>query len=175
MNPRDGDDGDWSSFTLRVGSPAQTVRVLPSTAGQQTWVVSPQGCPMDNNSTPTIPQCDQKRGGLFEPAHSKSWHPLGDFALGLEVNLENDKSAPYGLDTVALGFSDSFGGPTIPSQVVAALAPYEHFLGLFGLGHQGTNISNFSDPHPSFLSVMKNRSLIPSLSWAYTAGARYRQ
>jgi len=160
---------------LRVGSPAQTLRVLPSTAGQQTWVVSPQGCPSTNNGTSIIPRCSEARGGLFDAAYSSSWHPLGNFTLGLELNLGYDDSAPYGLDTVALGFSDSFGGPVIESQVVAALATYDRYLGVFGLGHQGTNISNFSDPHPSFLSVIKNQSLIPSLSWAYNAGAKYRQ
>jgi hypothetical protein len=30
------------------------------------------------------------------------------------------------------------------------------------------------DPQPSFLSELKNQSLIPSLSWGYTAGAAYR-
>lgn len=160
---------------MRVGNPPQILRVLPSTAGQQTWVVSPQGCLSTNNGTSVIPPCSQARGGLFDAAHSSSWHSLGNFTLGLELGLENNDSALYGLDTVALGFSDSFGGPVVESQVVAALATDDYYLGVFGLGHQGTNISNFSDPHPSFISAMKNQSLIPSLSWAYTAGAKYRQ
>lgn len=40
----DGNDGPWSSFVLRVGTPAQTVKVMISTAGSQTWVVLPDGC-----------------------------------------------------------------------------------------------------------------------------------
>jgi len=95
--------------------------------------------------------------------------------LGLEVNLGYNETAPYGFDTVALGFSDSIGGPTINSQVVSAVATDDFYVGIFGLGHQGTNISDFTEPHPSFLSVMKNESLIPSLSWGYTAGAPYRE
>jgi len=130
---------------------------------------------LTNGGNLIIPGCSEARGGLFDAALSSSWHPLGNFTLGLELNLGYNDSASYGLDTVALGFSDSFGGPAIKSQVVAALATHDRYLGVFGLGHQGTNISNFSDPHPSFLSGMKDGSLIPSLSWGYTAGAKYRQ
>ena len=76
---------------------------------------------------------------------------------------------------MALGFSDSLGGPGAKSQVVSAFATNDYYLGVFGLGHQATNISNFTDPQPTFLAVMKEKSLIPSLSWAYTAGAPYRK
>lgn len=151
------------------------MRVLPSTAGQSTWVVGPQGCPPGRNGTSPTSPCNQSRGGLFNPAQSSSWDPLGNYSLDLEVNLGYDKTAPYGLDTVALGFSDSIGGPTIPSQVVSAIATDDFYLGIFGLGHQGTNVSNFAEPHPSFLAAMKTKGLVPSLSWAYTAGAPYRR
>lgn len=172
---RDGDDGSWSSFALRVGSTEQTVRVLPSTAGQETWVVSPQGCPPGRNGTTTYSTCSEARGDLFDTTQSSSWQALGSYSLGLELNLGYDGTAPYGLDTVALGFDNSTGGPTIDSQVISALATEEYYLGVFGLGHQGTNISNFTEPRPSFLTAMHNQSLIPSLSWAYTAGAPYRE
>lgn len=172
---RDGDDGSWSSFAVRVGRSEQVVRVLPSTAGQQTWVVSPLGCPPGRQGTSPSTPCSESRGGLFDAAKSTSWNPLGNFTLELEQNLGLNATAPYGLDTVALGFSNATGGPTIPSQVVSALATDSYYLGLFGLGNQGTNVSNFSDAHPSFLTAMKHESLIPSLSWAYTAGAHYRE
>ena len=172
---RDGDDGSWSSFALRVGKPEQTVRVLPSTAGQETWIVSPQGCPPGKNGTSHTSSCGQSRGGLFDTTHSTSWQALGSYTLGLELNLGYDDTAPYGLDTVALGFDTSIGGPTLDSQVISALATDDYYLGVFGLGHQGTNISNFTEPHPSFLTAMHNESLIPSLSWAYTAGAPYSE
>ena len=172
---RDGDDGSWSSFALRIGSSEQIVRVLPSTAGQETWVVSPQGCPPGRNGTSTSSSCSQSRGGLFDPTQSSSWQTLGHYSLGLELNLEYNDTALYGLDTVALGFGNSIGGPTVDSQVISALATDDYYLGIFGLGHQGTNISNFTEPRPSFLTAMRNESLIPSLSWAYTAGAPYRE
>ncbi len=172
---RDGDDGYWSSFALRVGSSEQVVRVLPSTAGQETWVVSPQGCPPGRQGTSPSLSCNQSRGGLFDTTESSSWQALGNYSLDLETSLGLDKTALFGLDTVALGFDNSMGGPTIHSQVVSALATDDFYLGVFGLGHQGTNVSNFTEPRPSFLTVVHNESLIPSLSWAYTAGAQYRE
>ncbi|KAM0796924.1 aspartic peptidase domain-containing protein, partial [Usnea florida] len=169
----DGDDGSWSSFALRVGSSEQVVRVLPSTAGQETWVVSPQGCPPGRNGTSPSSPCSQSRGGLFDSTQSSSWQTMGNYTLDLELNLGYNDTAVYGFDTVALGFANSIGGPTINSQVISALETDDYYLGVFGLGNQGTNISNFTDPQPTFLTAMRNKSLIPSLSWAYTAGAPY--
>ena len=40
----DGNDGAWSTFTIRVGTPAQLFRVLPSTSGQEIWIPIPDQC-----------------------------------------------------------------------------------------------------------------------------------
>ena len=40
----DGNDGAWSTFTIRVGTPAQLFRVLPSSNGQETWIPIPDSC-----------------------------------------------------------------------------------------------------------------------------------
>lgn len=40
----DGNDGAWSTFMIRVGTPAQLFRVLPSTSGQETWIPMPDQC-----------------------------------------------------------------------------------------------------------------------------------
>lgn len=96
--------------------------------------------------------------------------------MGLEASLGyGDLSATYGLDTVALGFSDSIGGPTLQSQVVGGLETDDYYMGMFGLNDQGTNLTNLTDTHQSFLTTMKMKDLIPSRSWAYTAGAPYRE
>jgi hypothetical protein len=47
-------------------------------------------------------------------------------------------------------------------------------LGVFGLGPQPTNFSDYNDPKPSYMWSLKNQSLIPSLSFGYSAGAPYR-
>ena len=99
----------------------------------------------------------------------------------MEDNLGYDAPASYGLDTVALGFSNATGGPTLQGQVIAALQTSLYDTGLFGLGNQPTNFTASNDPnnltdtvpYTSFLSTMKSKNVIPSLSWAYTAGAIY--
>jgi hypothetical protein len=40
----EGSDGLWSTFVLRVGTPAQMFRVLISTMNQETWVPLAGSC-----------------------------------------------------------------------------------------------------------------------------------
>ncbi|KAL8810372.1 MAG: hypothetical protein Q9200_002631 [Gallowayella weberi] len=162
-------DGGSSSFNLRVGTPPQVARVLVSTAGQATWVVSPLGCPPGVSTS-----CSDVRGWLYDSDKSRTWQELGNFSLGLETNLYPSDNATYGLDSVALGSTDNNGGPNLTNQVVAAISGYEYVLGMFGLGQQPTNLSDFNQPIPSFLTSLYNQKLIPSLSWGYTAGAKYQ-
>ncbi|KAG8530186.1 uncharacterized protein KY384_004686 [Bacidia gigantensis] len=164
----DGDDGQWSSFSIRVGNPGQLVRVLPSTAGSATWVVMPDGC------QGTAPNCSDSRGGLFNHNQSSTWKNLGPFTLALELNLNHNESGLYGLDTISLGLTDAVGGPTLESQVIAGIATSHWYTGILGLQQQPMNLSSFTQSEPSFLSSLRTRNLIPSLSWAYTAGAYYR-
>lgn len=168
---RDGDDGDWSTFYLRVGTPEQTVRVLPSTAGQASWVVMTGGCPPELPS----PGCSDSRGALVDLNASTSRKELGLFGLNLELNFGRNESGDYGLDALALGLTPSTGGPTLNDQVVVGIETNLYRVGMFGLNQQPTNLSNFSNPHPSFLTTLKTQKSIPSLSWAYTAGAHYRK
>ena len=127
--------------------------------------------------------CPESRGEPFDFSLSKSWSEVGNYSLGLELNLGYNYDGTFGLDTVALGLSNATGGPTLQRQVVAGLETYDYYTGLFGLGNQPTNftasndLNNLTDttPYPSFLATLKNQTLIPSLSWAYTAGAIYRE
>ena len=139
-------------------------------------MVNPGGCPPGQAGTDPTLTCDQSRGGLFDPAQSKSWDTLGNYTLPLEENLGYQGiNASYGEDTISLGFTDDNGGPSLDSQIVVGIETFNYYTGIFGLGNQGTNITNFTDPHSSFLGSLKARNLIPSLSWAYTAGAPYRE
>ena len=103
--------------------------------------------------------------------------------MDLELNLGYNDQATYGLDTVALGDKVFTGAPTINAQVLAGLETYDFYTGVFGLGSQPANFTKSSDAfnlsgdmtYPSFLETLKASSLIPSLSWAYTAGAPYRK
>lgn len=170
----DGNDGPWSSFTLRVGTPAQTVKVMISTAGSQTWVVLPEGC-----TSLDPPDCLTSRGGEFYTNRSSTWRKNnmtsnGIFSLGLESNLGSiGNNGKFGYDTVRLGWQGS-GGPSLDHQILAGIVTKQFFLGVFGLNPRPTNFPNFSDPSPSYVSNLKHKSLIPSLSWSYTAGNQYR-
>lgn len=92
---RDGDDGQWSSFPLRVGTPAQNVRVLISTAATNTWVVAdPEGC-----EGFALSDCADTRGSLFSSNKSTTWVDNGPFGLLIEQNLGYDDAGEFGFDT----------------------------------------------------------------------------
>lgn len=149
-----------------------------NSAGRATWVVEPAGCPTTSfdPGKPTSTTCSESRGGLFNDTRSTTWSQLGNFSLGPGTTSRLESlNATYGLDTVSLGFGGDIGGPSLESQVVVPLATHDFYMGIFGLNHQATNLTDFSNPHTSFLTTLKQRDLIPSLSWAYTAGAHYRK
>lgn len=132
----------------------------------------PEGC---YNSSVT--DCAFWRGGLFHRNASRTWIDQGQYALGIEQNLgpKFNVAGYYGLDTVSIGTSSSTNTTSLPSQVVAGMVANIHYTGLFGLRYSPANLSTFDDPHPSYLASLKAKSMIPSLSWAYTAGASYRE
>ena len=170
-NDRDGNDGPWSSFFIRVGNPAQNLRVLASTTVPETWVVLNVGC-TDQDLT----GCNVARGSLFNPNTSTTWKDQGLFALGVEINLPytgNYDNGHYGYDTLGLGVQAS--GVTVDDSVVAGVATKDFFLGNLGLTPRPVNFTQFNDPKPSLLTNLRNRNQIPSLSYGYSAGAKYRK
>ncbi|KAG7008529.1 amidophosphoribosyltransferase [Physcia stellaris] len=170
-----GNDGPWSTFTLRLGTPEQDVNVMVSTASYQTWAVIPQGCTSEDP-----PDCKDLRGGEFNYNESSTWVQNnvtedGLFALNLEINLGYgpDGNGLFGYDTVGLSWMGS-GGPSLDQQIVAGIATKNFYLGVFGLNPRPTNFTNYNHPVSSFMSNLKEANLIPSLSWSYTAGNQYR-
>ncbi|KAI0872868.1 aspartic peptidase domain-containing protein [Hypoxylon argillaceum] len=173
----EGNDGPWSTFDIRVGTPEQDVRVIVSTASPESFVVlSDYGC--STSVFETVPaNCAVSRGNLFNPNESSSWNELGLFGIngdgvGLEANLGYSERAEFATESLGLGLT----GPSLENQTVAGIATAEPFyLGVFGLNTQPLNfttLGNFSSP--SFLTTLKDNGVIPSLSWSYTAGAKYR-
>jgi hypothetical protein len=116
--------------------------------------------------------CVDSRGAQFNYNSSSTWYFTNYYLLGLESNLGLSDSGMFGSDTVALGWQGS-GEPTLNHQVVAGIATTDFWLGQFGLTPRPTNFTDFNNPQPSFVQTLKNRSIIPSLSWSYTAGASY--
>lgn len=169
----DGPDGPWSSFAIQVGTPAQTIRVLVSTASYQTFAVLPQGCTSQDPSN-----CESFRGDIFNPAQSRTWvennnAANGTFSFDLESSLGYRSNALYGYDTLTLGWKGS-GGPSLPHQIIAGIAMKDFYMGLFGVNPRPSNFTTFDDPVPSYLSSLKNNSIIPSLTYSYTSGNQYR-
>ncbi|KAB8299070.1 hypothetical protein EYC80_001194 [Monilinia laxa] len=168
-----GIDGNWSSFWLTVGTPSQPVLVFISTASNQPWVISPDGC------TPSDPgTCLGSRGLKFNSNTSTTWapntiNPGGVFALELESNLNLTGNGNYGNDTILLG-SPGSELPSLSSQVLATITTHDFWLGLFGLNPAPTNFSSKTELAPSYMSNLKSQGHIPSLSYGYTAGAYYR-
>ena len=104
----DGIDGLWSSFALRVGTPAQDVRALVSTNSPETLVVLPIGC--TSAAINPVPEgCANSRGGLFNPNMSSTWQDQGLYdinqnGIGFEANFGYSQHAEYGLEALGLGF-----------------------------------------------------------------------
>ena len=175
-----GYDGNWSPVSIRVGSPPQWVNVLVSTASEETWVIGPGGC--DGTVI-----CQTKRGGLFQRNESSTWRDQGYYNLGLDTQLGFNGNGDYGLDTISLNDQIS-----VPSQIIGVINSTDYWNGILGLGEWpsttltettsadvlpvGVKPTNFTTVNQlTFLSSMvENRSLIPSHSYGYTAGAYYR-
>ncbi|KAM3075652.1 hypothetical protein ACMFMG_007785 [Clarireedia jacksonii] len=176
----EGVDGEWSTFNIRVGTPAQSVRVIISTNSPATLVVLPGGC-TTNAIDPVPSDCARSRGGTFDNGLSTSWDNRGIFGIngvsyGFEANLGYNFDAKYGLDTLGLGYSDGADSPVMKNQTVAAYAMASPlYTGIFGLGTQPIIYQTFGNISvPSFFRSLRDQNLIPSLSWSYTAGAKYR-
>jgi hypothetical protein len=170
----DGNDGPWSTFVFQIGTPPQTVKLLPSTISDQTWVIAEEGC-----QTGDPADCHTLRGELYNYNASSTWDPnlsstsSDVYDLELEVALNYTGKGRYGFDDITLGYIGS-GGLAVKNQSIAGIATKSYFMGLFGLTPRSQNFTSFNDPIPSFMQSLQNEAQIPSLSWSYTAGNQYR-
>lgn len=168
-----GVDGSWSTFTVSVGIPPQEFQILPATNVQETWVPLPQACAQFGPSCPYLRGVPVSSSSLgFDTGQSTTWSRDGIYDLVSEQNLGYDGNGLYGSDTVQLGNSTQ-NGPRLEHQVVAGIVDDGFWLGIFGLGPKPANFSSFNDPQPSFMRTLVDQKLIPSLSYGYTAGAKY--
>jgi hypothetical protein len=131
----DGADGQWSSLYLRVGSPAQSVRVLVSTNSPNSLVVLPLGC-TKQAINPLPVNCANLRGLQFDPTQSTTWQDQGLYGIngdgiGLEANLGYAQNASYGLETLGLSqVAGDVNSPTLGNQTVAGIATASPFFTL---------------------------------------------
>lgn len=168
-----GNDGSWSTFTISVGVPPQSVQVLASTETQENLIVLPSGC---DAGAGDASNCTQLRGGVYNNTASSKWVSKNIYALGLETNLgliRNSDNGQFGYDQFSLSTAQK-GNVTLPEQIIAGIATKDFFLGTLGLSQAPVNFTDPFDSRPSLITNLKNQSLIPSLSYGYTAGASYR-
>jgi hypothetical protein len=176
----EGIDGSWNTFSLRVGTAYQPVHVLVSTASQQTWAVAKYACmrsetdPATNITTENEdPACRDARGWTFDSNASSTWDYNGFYQLWIEQNLDLAGNGQYGWDTVGLGLPGE-EGPTLTNTTVGTIISSDFWLGHFGVNPKPTNFTNFTNPSPSYMSLLFEQRQIPSVSFGYTAGAQYR-
>lgn len=176
----DGSDGSWSTFKVSVGSPGQDFRVIPSTKAGVTYVIAPEGCLAGVDPA----NCPQLRGiDIFNSAQnigfqtnaSSTWSAIGQFEVDLEQTLNYTGRAMFGTDLVSLGpAADRSSSLSLTGSVVAAIADPDYYLGMIGLGQVKSSFNSESQPIDSTLYQLRNSKKIPSFSYAYTAGAKYR-
>ena len=93
--------------------------------------------------------------------------------LNIQDYLDEYDTGDFGYDTLGVGPAGDVIGD-VDGQVIAALATKDYDVGLLGVTDYPTNFTAFDDPRPSYLSTLKTDGKIPSLSYAYSAGAQYR-
>lgn len=178
----DGNDGRWSSFVINVNSDdeglnGQDFKVLISTSSPLTLLPAPnEYC---NN------ECAAKRGVLFFDGkqvdgvqESENWDEFGTYAIPIPYWYTEDFTGEnrtiggfWGTTNVGIGRS-SAESLVNPSLFAVQYTSNDWFMGSFGLaagevGAQGAT-------KPNFLSQFKDRGVIASSSYGYTAGAIYR-
>ncbi|GKT48607.1 uncharacterized protein ColSpa_08788 [Colletotrichum spaethianum] len=159
-----GVDGNWSTIRLQVGTPGQTVNVLPSTSLSEFWAIGAGGC-LANELL-----CTSARGNVFSIADSKTWNPLGAWQLGLEY-LGYGGNGDYGLDTLSTTLLTG-DGMRMDNIITASLNSTDYYLGYLGLGVTKGSFGNQVAESPLSQAV-KSYGWIPSYSYGFTAGAYY--
>ncbi|KJX99003.1 hypothetical protein TI39_contig378g00026 [Zymoseptoria brevis] len=171
-----GNNGNWSTFTLPLGTIPQPVHVLPSTSGSTILVVDPQGC------EPAFTDCDDLRGGsTFNQNASSTCRRItqSEQQTAFNVSFDSEKSlkytalGPVGVEDKVLLGNEGASRPLDP-QVIHSYYDYFPFLGFFGLEQQNSSVFG-NETYWSILGSLNNSGNIPSAYWAYNAGSNWTE
>lgn len=154
---------------------------MVNTLSSETWVVGPGGCASSKQKNLHLfvtqfvlksedSLCASSRGALFDYTKSSTWQAEGFFELGADVRLGGSAYAQYGLDNLTFGTT----GVILPSAIVGSLNTTEYWLGYFGLGNVPGNFTNVT-PLAAIAGLFDMEGVIPSQSYGFTAGAKYRE
>ena len=164
-------------FNVNAGQPVELLPGTSATAGNTIWAILSQGCTQAN---PGLADCESLRGQLFRSNQSTTWstsrlanNGLYSLATYQESMLGLSGNAYYGFDTVRLGGAFHPGLPVLQNQLIAGIGTNDFWLGSLGLSPTALNFTNLNNPVPSLLGSLRQADLVPSTSWAYTAGMPY--
>lgn len=178
-----GNDGPWSTFNIKVGSQSELLEVLPASSLSLTLVVLPEGCPSDEQRQAN---CNASRGNILDTQDVSNWKPLkaanGAPYLyvslpGVQPLLEENITSSISPNTLGLpwyGSNSTDNAMPLENQLIAGYAAKTPFLGLLGLSGWPSHPVTPDISYNSTLQTLRNRSSISGLTWAYTAGAKYK-
>lgn len=175
----DGNDGSWSTFKIAIGNPPQEFRVLASTQSGQTFVVTPEGCiagidPADCAKSRGAQVFNSAQSPGFLTNESSTWEMIGTYQINLESALNYTARGLFGYDKVTLGPAGTNAGLSVDSQIVTGIADRAYYLGHLPLGVTKSKFASQGQSTDSLIYHLRNNSQIPSMSFSYTAGAKYR-
>lgn len=169
-----GNDGPWSVFDIRIGPAQKLVQVLPAPSLSLTLAVLEQGC---NASEPST--CEADRGDVLHPLDLATWDNItadnGERYLEVKFPTEEfyfGNGVPSAMGVSSLSFADY--NETLEGQLIAGYVSKTPFIGLLGLRGYEAYPSNASTSYNSTLQTLKSKSAVSGLTWAYTAGAKYK-
>jgi hypothetical protein len=155
-----GSDGNWSAFTISVGTPPQSLVVVPATS--ETGFRVPLSTTCSANSS----QCSS-----FQPDLSATW-VASNATAGFDVLFDGSRSlGNQSIGNVSESTTDNaadrvgyIGLGAVPSILLGT--------GLWSYVNVAGAKANVQDA--SFIQSLYTQKSIPSLSYGYTAGAWYR-
>ena len=173
----DGNDGFWSSFTIAVGTPPQSVRLLVSTKLSDVWVISESQSQDDYLATHNLAH-KKVAGGLFKKKLATTWQGTRLYENGQDQisdkNIAKVEIEDYGSDATRIDLAD-IPNINFDSRTIATVAKGNLDLGFLGINHRNPHLTLPRDGQVSFLESLKASGRIPSLSYGFSAGAWYRK
>lgn len=167
----DGVDGNWTSFAVSVGTPPQSFRVLPATLNAGITVPDAGAC---QGWLSNVTDCENQRGSNsnngFNLVNSNTWVQNSIYKV-FQQQTFYDETGVYGTDTVSIGRSGGSNNATVQRQTVITISQIDFWLGSIGLSSSSSTLRGYTPQ--TLLTSLKNASVIPSLSFGYTAGQHY--
>ena len=122
----------------------------------------------------SISSYSQSHSGSFDSCNSTHWRGICNWNISKAVYLDTEGDVlGVGLDTITLENANATVSLEAESQALGTLSAHSSQNNSLSLIHHSSNFSSCDYASPSFLATSKSESLIPSLSWSYTASAAY--